>query len=308
MLRPAIAVSISLLLVASSTRADVQVTNLNQTDWGTLAVPADVSPGGPIANGFTTGPGNPWLLRSVSFTVEYTGIGYTDLWVQLRGFTPGFGPGGVIESIVHYTIGPGTSNLVALSSGTVLQPSTQYYVTLFTYPNTVDLHMTEDNPECSVTGWTIEDYAVTKSFGLWYSIGTISFRMAIDADPILPAPIITSIHGCNDTPPKTIDCPNSGGVQLQILGQNFTTDTVILIGGIPTASPQFISSTQINCILPPGAGRNNAVTAVNGTTVGLLPNGVSYFSPACPGDANGDGMVNFQDVTAVIAMFTNACP
>jgi len=30
--------------------------------------------------------------------------------------------------------------------------------------------------------------------------------------------------------------------------------------------------------------------------------------PACPGDANGDGLVNFADVSVVLSMFTVGCP
>jgi hypothetical protein len=48
--------------------------------------------------------------------------------------------------------------------------------------------------------------------------------------------------------------------------------------------------------------------------LGGLIDGVSleplycYDRPFCFGDANGDGMVNFMDITAVLAAFNTACP
>lgn len=293
-----------LLSITATASAAVQVTNLNQNDDGTH--PA--VPGTTIAQAFITGPGNPWQLNFVTFTVEYLGFATTDIIVRLRAFTPGFGPGGIIETLAVYTLGQGTHNLVLLSSGAVLQPSTRYYISVDAVPTQLLVRVTDDNAECSVTGWLIEDYGNNQVFGVWPAWGTTSFKMAIDADPIIPAPIVTSVTGCTDTPPNTINCPNAGGVNLQILGQNFTPQSIVLVGGIPATNVSYQSPTQLFCTLPPGAGRNNALTVVNGTATSLLPSGVSYFAPACPGDANGDGMVNFQDVTAVLSMFTASCP
>jgi hypothetical protein len=300
--------SLAATALAATSLAAVQVSNLNQNDDGVIPIPQDISPGGPMASGFVTGPGNAWRLNSVSFNIEYNGIFSADLWVQLRGFTPNFGPGGTIETLAQYTIGPGSQQIMTVSSGTILQPSTQYYIVIFSSTPLIEARMTEDNAECSTTGWTLEDYTITKNFGFWYSYSTRSLRMTIDADPIIPPPIVTSVTGCTDTPPGTIACPNSGNVLLIINGQNFRPGSVVLVGGIPSNNVSYQSSTQIICTLPPGAGRNQAVTVVDGAAVGLLTNAVSYFSPSCPGDANGDGMVNFADVAAVLASFTAACP
>lgn len=300
---PKLSLLASLFLNAAAP-AQVQVSNLNQTDSGFVFANQNNS----IAQAFITGPDHPWTLRAVRLSINYTGIANTTIIIRLRAFTPGFGPGGFLETLAVYEIGFGSYDLNLLSSGTVLQPNTRYYISADTIGNPVEVRVTEDNAECSLTGWTIEDYGNAQNFGLWFAWGTTSMRLAIDAAPIIPAPIVTSVAGCTDTPPKTIDCPNAGGTTLVVNGQNFTPDTIILVGGIPASNLSYQSPTQIVCTLPPGAGRNNPVTAVNGTTIGLLGSGVSYFAPACPGDANGDGMVNFQDVTAVLSMFTAACP
>lgn len=287
-----------------SAPAATQVTNDNQADSGVVFANQSNS----IAQAFITGPGNPWTLRSVGLHINYTGIGFTTIIIRLRDYTPGFGPGGFLENLAVYQIGFGSYDLNLFSSGTVLQPNTRYYISADTIGNPVEVRVTEDNAECSVTGWTIEDYGNAQSFSFWPAWGTTSVRLAIDADPIIPAPIVTSVSGCTDTPPTTVGCPNSGGVNLQVMGQNFTSGTVILIGGIPAANPVFVSSTQIHCVLPPGAGRKHPVTAVDASAVGVLGGGVSYVLAACPGDANNDGMVNFQDIAATLAAFNAVCP
>lgn len=291
------------LSVVSAVRADIQVTNLNQNDDGFQAA----QPGTTIAQAFITGPDHLWRLNSVRFTVEYFGFGTTDIVVRLRDYFPGIGPAATLEVLANYTLGQGEHNLILFSSGVVLQPSTRYYIAIDTNPNQVGVRVTDDNAECSLTGWLVEDYGNINTL-FWPAWGTTSMRMEIDADPIIPAPIVTSVTGCTDSPPRTIDCPNSGGINLQVFGQNFTGDTIILVGGIPATNPVLISSTQINCVLPPGAGRNNPVTAVKGTDVGMLASGVSYAQPLCPGDADGDGFITFADLTATLSLFNTTCP
>lgn len=291
------------LALAATTPAGVQVTNLNQNDDGFQ--PA--VPGTTIAQAFITGPDHPWQLNSVSFTVEYFGFGTTDIVVRLRDYFPGFGPAATLEVLAAYTLGQGEHNLILFSSGTVLQPSTRYFISVDTNPTQVGVRVTDDNAECSLTGWLIEDYGNINNI-FWPAWGTTSIRMAIDADPIIPAPIVTSVTGCTDTPPTTIGCPNSGGVNLQIIGQNFTPESIVLVAGIPATNVVFVSSTQLSCILPPGAGRKNPVTVVNGGDAAVLAGGVTYAFPACPGDANGDGLVNFTDIGAVLATFSAVCP
>jgi hypothetical protein len=291
---------------AGGALAGQQVTNFDFADQ--VGFPA--GPGAPLATGFTTGPAHAWRFESVRLPVVYNGLGFTNMTVTLRASVPPGIPGPIIETLATYPIGPGPDTIVMPSAGTILSPSTRYFVVVEASPSALEMRCTFDNGACSNTGWQIDAAALyfVPLVNDWAGAGNQSMRMDIAASAYFPPPIVTGVTGCLDTPPVTSLCPNSGGVQMVVTGANFLPDSVVLVGGIPAQNVQFVSPTQLVATLPPGAGRKQALTVVHAGGTAVLAGGVSYFAPACPGDANGDGVVNFSDVATVLSAFASACP
>ena len=82
--------------------------------------------------------------------------------------------------------------------------------------------------------------------------------------------------------------------------------TGVTVVGTPTPNALGISvsglSLQIASNAPTG-GRNVTVTTADGTSTLNLAFAVAAGSNPCPGDANGDNQVNFQDLAIVLASF-----
>jgi hypothetical protein len=95
------------------------------------------------------------------------------------------------------------------------------------------------------------------------------------------APVIARVTGATDVDPATIDCPTSGGIWLTIEGEGFGADALsVSIGGQYGRQLQFISSTQIRCMLPPGMGKQVPVAVTCDKLRSLSKPYVSYASPS----------------------------
>jgi hypothetical protein len=68
-------------------------------------------------------------------------------------------------------------------------------------------------------------------------------------------PIVHRVAGCRNSGNFTLDCNTEGGFQVTIFGVNFLQiGFSVTIGGETCTSPLVLSSTQVTCFAPPGAG------------------------------------------------------
>lgn len=104
------------------------------------------------------------------------------------------------------------------------------------------------------------------------------------------------------------------GTSLSVIGQNFSGscgNLAVLFGATPASSVTYISDTQLNVVVPAGAGTVN-VRVQSGITTpaesqnikstifgygisAIDPNAQFTYGAACPGDLNGDSMVDDAD-------------
>ncbi|MDX2116433.1 MAG: hypothetical protein SFZ24_12555 [Planctomycetota bacterium] len=91
---------------------------------------------------------------------------------------------------------------------------------------------------------------------------------------------------------------SAGGLQLRN-ALNDNAPTTLNNSGLPFTSDDFSGAFQWTLVLPPG------VTQVIGHTISV---NLSLAAPPCEGDANNDGLINFADVTSVLANFGEAGP
>lgn len=293
------------IALASPAFAAVQVSNFGE--YNNLG--GFILPGTNMGTSFTTGPGDYWSLNSIrGYFYSFTGIEQT-LTLKIYADNGGL-PGTLVTTLPTRSISSlGYADVTfSTSLPTLLLPLTTYWLIAENAPDYSYFLGTDSTFESSPSGWTIGDYAVRGRSGDWLPTQNTINCFEIDADNVTPPLQITAVSGCNDAPPITRDCPSNGGIFLTIDGLSFTPTTRVLIAGIPSGNPVFVTPSRIDCILPPGVGRNNAVTVVDGEMISFLPAGVSYIAPACAGDADGNGAVNFADITSVLGNFGAACP
>jgi Fibronectin type III domain len=127
------------------------------------------------------------------------------------------------------------------------------------------------------------------------------------ATPVEPS--VTAISGCEDNGSgDTTNCPDDGGVTVQVSGTGLTQDSVVLVGGKVCANLRFTSSTQRSCVLPPGTG-TQPVTLVSAT--GPVETGLtlSYAAAASPPPAAPTGVTAVPaDGQATVSWSTAADP
>ena len=71
------------------------------------------------------------------------------------------------------------------------------------------------------------------------------------------AATITRVSGCTDSGNTTSGCATPGGTQITIYGTQFAQSGLsIRVGNGVCTNDLFISSTQLKCTLPSGAGLN----------------------------------------------------
>ena len=89
--------------------------------------------------------------------------------------------------------------------------------------------------------------------------------------PIAFPPTITGI-----SPNQGI---TTGGTPLTVTGTNFTSLTIVTIGGIPCLSPVIGSTTSLTCTSPPGSAGAKDVIVTTTTGSDTLSGGFTYVAP-----------------------------
>eukprot|EP01012_Entosiphon_sulcatum_P051097 TRINITY_DN7013_c0_g1_i3.p1 TRINITY_DN7013_c0_g1~~TRINITY_DN7013_c0_g1_i3.p1 ORF type:complete len:4070 (-),score=286.73 TRINITY_DN7013_c0_g1_i3:31-12240(-) len=96
-------------------------------------------------------------------------------------------------------------------------------------------------------------------------------------------PTITRVQGCVDVGLSTVGCAARGGALLTISGQNFgTAGAQVTVGGLTcTSVTHSVANTQVQCLLPAGAGVGNivGVTSSPGIRSGEIDKTVGYSAP-----------------------------
>ncbi|MDB6024976.1 MAG: hypothetical protein JWM68_1199 [Verrucomicrobiales bacterium] len=95
-------------------------------------------------------------------------------------------------------------------------------------------------------------------------------------------PGVTSISGCNDSG-NTTTCETEGGTVLSLTGTNFAQPFAVMVGGVLCRDIALLSSTQAQCIVPPGTGQSLPVVVQSAGNLSQLFNGFSYVSPVIDG-------------------------
>ncbi|MCD4750377.1 MAG: IPT/TIG domain-containing protein [Thermoanaerobaculales bacterium] len=124
--------------------------------------------------------------------------------------------------------------------------------------------------ECALELGSSSTTTVTCVAGLGLSEMVVYPRVTVSAQTVTStdtyhyptAPVITGIQGCpdNTVPGQTTDCPVSGGVVIDIMGENFPPVTTVSIDGTFKAGT-FVSSSHVQFELPPGSGEKLSVRA-----------------------------------------------
>lgn len=121
-------------------------------------------------------------------------------------------------------------------------------------------------------------------------------------------PTISGVAGA----PVGTTLPSSGGTLLTITGQNFGAQGgKLFVGGLPLTNVQHDPDsphTRIFAVSPAGLGRGQSFMAVVGDQVGYFGALLHFDMPVCAGDADGDGIVDFDDITSSLANWSNFCP
>lgn len=106
------------------------------------------------------------------------------------------------------------------------------------------------------------------------------------------APTISAVTGCSvNTNPTTSSCNPAGGETITITGTNFGTSVTgvgsegslsVTVGGLACTSPSIpVAHTQVQCVLPKGAGFNLPVVVARSSSPPqqASQNYVSYVGP-----------------------------
>lgn len=99
--------------------------------------------------------------------------------------------------------------------------------------------------------------------------------------------------------------PAGVATELRILGENFGTLNTPVLGGVLVDEVLSVTHTEIvvrTRVLQPGSA--NVLLLVGGTST---VSGAVEVHEVCSGDTNGDGVVNFADLNAVLSAFGLAC-
>lgn len=119
-----------------------------------------------------------------------------------------------------------------------------------------------------------------------------------------PAPVIHSVSGCLDVGNVTQGCPSGAPIQIVVHGENFNAYSIVLVGGVPPEDLWVIDSSTLSFTLPPGNG-SVPLTVISNGLLTMLPNAITYTP--CRGDSNGDGVVDFDDITTSLAHWGVSC-
>ncbi len=130
-----------------------------------------------------------------------------------------------------------------------------------------------------------------------------------NAQPIsYSPPVITNVIGG----PTGNTIPSSGGTIITIVGENFgATRNKLFVGGLSMIDVQHdpvSPHTKLTATAPPGFGRGHPVMTIVGDQVGYFSSLMHYDLPVCAGDADGDGLVDFDDITSALANWSSFCP
>jgi hypothetical protein len=121
-------------------------------------------------------------------------------------------------------------------------------------------------------------------------------------------PVITNVIGG----PTGNTIPSSGGTIITIFGSNFgATSNKLFVGGLSMNNVQhdpLSPHTKLIATAPPGFGRGHPVMTLVGDQVGYFSSLLHYDMPVCAGDADGDGIVDFDDITSSLANWSSSCP
>jgi len=105
----------------------------------------------------------------------------------------------------------------------------------------------------------------------------------------------------SDVTPNSLPTP---GGPITIFGENFGSNPIVLIDGIPAevlnATPDH---SQIHAIAPEGCDPNSSIVVINGRHAS--PRSRIDYPLCCPGDADGTRTVDFNDI--VLSNFSSAC-
>lgn len=290
---------------AGAARAEVGVSNFGLSPLGTEAIAA----GWTHATSFTTGSGDAWKLNSVKFVMS-TGLSFANFSVTIRADDNG-APGAVLHTLptvgLPQGIGSGVVAFEDPNAALTLNPSTTYWVAALNESGFGFISPMSNTDQYGLSGWSIGDGSLIHVSGTWIDTGSVA-AMEVDVTPIVFVPEVTAVYGCTQQSGNvTIDCPVDGNIEIQLLGNHFTPNTDVLVGGTPVLSTQFYSEHELRCIIGPGTYQGLPVTVIDEKGWTTFPNAVSYEDVRCRGDGNLDGFVDFEDITETLANWYSSC-
>ena len=106
---------------------------------------------------------------------------------------------------------------------------------------------TDTHARCITTEGSGSNLTIQLTVGSDTAVSTDTFSYPV-------GPTLTSITGCSDMGNTTTDCPQVGTIPVVIMGTGFDRPLAVLVGGKLCQLLQLLSSSLLQCSLPPGSG------------------------------------------------------